>query len=246
MKAAPRGDCGFISCAVGTRFLGSEYAELLRSSGSPLANVKDVYLSNYCGYEAPTSSSLLRKTLVQIYADLKFVLVETKKAAKEAELADGEWKDLKSKRLSDFDEPNGLRETDIVVLAADFEAATGIGFLSCYHYVRVTSTDPHGDVRRVDAKPVTPTFAWYASISNQQGDWAELAQVAEFDAVIKTLSGAHKMDAKVAQASNLSLSLSPFLSTRVSVPLALSLSASSSLSFTHARSPARIPGSARR
>ena len=97
---------------------------------------------------------------MQIYADLKFVLVETKKAAKEAELADGEWKDLKSKRLSDFDKPNGLRETDIVVLAADFEAATGIGFLSCYHYVRVTSTGLHGDVRRVDAKPVTPTFAW--------------------------------------------------------------------------------------
>ena len=102
MKAAPRGDCGFISCAVGMHFLGSEYAELLRSSGSPLSNVNDVYLSNYCGYEAPTSSSLLRKTLVQIYADLKFVLVETKKAAKEAELADGEWEDLKSKRLSDF------------------------------------------------------------------------------------------------------------------------------------------------
>ena len=151
MKAAPRGDCGFISCAVGMHFLGSEYAELLRSSGSPLSNVNDVYLSNYCGYEAPTSSSLLRKTLVQrFYADLKFVLVETKKAAKEAELADGEWKDLKSKRLSDFDEPNGLRENDIVVLAADFEAATGIGFLSCYHYVRVTSTDPHGDVRCVE------------------------------------------------------------------------------------------------
>ena len=95
MKAAPRGDCGFISCAVGMHFLGSEYAELLRSSGSPLSNVNDVYLSNYCGYEAPTSSSLLRKTLVQIYADLKFVLVETKKAAKEAELADVEWEDLK-------------------------------------------------------------------------------------------------------------------------------------------------------
>ena len=79
MKAAPRGDCGFISCAVGMHFLGSEYAELLRSSGSPLSNVNDVYLSNYCGYEAPTSSSLLRKALVQIDADLKFVLVETKK-----------------------------------------------------------------------------------------------------------------------------------------------------------------------